>query len=329
MSTDDEVSQERKQGAAVPDRRAAAMCEMRAEGRSLQAIALQFGLTRERVRQIIRDAGGPGKAEAVAARTQRATQERGELRDRALGLCRQRPGLAVEELAAELGASAQDVRAALGDDARRLLVTSHQASVLFSDDDILGHIRRAAAQTGEPLTVRMYDAVRGEFGGASSPLVLQRFGSWRVACVRAGVRHGQPLRSEYRRRWSTDQLIDSVADYLGGEDTRGSFADYERWARTVPGAPSGQTIRTQLGAWSRAKSLGLTRLAARGDGQAGETPPGAAGRVPSAQPDEAAPVADGEGADGEGADGEALVGEGADGAFDGEALVEDLSTAES
>ena len=92
-------------------------------------------------------------------------------------------------------------------------------------------------------------------------MILQRFGTWRAACVLAGVQHGQLVRTNYERRWNRDQLVDAVAMYLSGAAARGSFADYERWARRVDGAPSGQTIRTQLGTWSQAKAEALGRLA--------------------------------------------------------------------
>lgn len=268
MTTDEETSPNSLPAPAV-DRRAEIMCQMRAEGRSLQSIAEEFALTRERVRQIIRDAGGPGRQDASAARAAKAEHERLNLREQALRLCRERPGSTADDVASALGVTAAEVRAALGDDARRVLISTHRPGVTFEDADILQHLRRAAALAGEPLTVRMYEEVRARVGGASSPLVLQRFGTWREACAHAGVKHGQPLRAHYERRWTRDQLVDAVADYLCCDGARGSFADYERWARGVEGAPSGQTIRTQLGTWSRAKAEALARLGEREDGSDG------------------------------------------------------------
>ncbi len=241
--------------------RADLMCELRAEGYSLQEIGERFGVTRERVRQIIRRADGPTKQEAEAARRARAALAREELHQRVLKLCQDEPGLTAAQVARQLGVSPAAVRAVLGDRAGRILVSTYEGATVFTNEAILDHLRQAVVITGEPLTVRMYEDVRGSFGGASAPLVLKRFGSWRSACAAAGVTHGQPLRESYARRWSDDQLVESVARYLDSPGVRGSFADYERWARATRGEPSGQTVRTQLGGWTTAKVAALSLLA--------------------------------------------------------------------
>lgn len=274
---------------ALPvERRAELMSQMRAEGRSLQEIGQRFGLTRERVRQIIRDAGGPTNEEAAAARREAARREREALREQILQLLRQTPGLPGDAVAEVLGVSTGEVRAALGDDARRILVSTHRAPSVFADQDILDNLRQAAQEAGEPLTVRMYEEARVSFGGASAPLVLQRFGTWRDACVMAGVQHGQPVRTHYERRWTRDDLVDAVVEYLAEDGSRGSFADYERWARRTAGKPSGQTIRTQLGTWSTAKTAALTRIAQRPGAGDGDGWPGAGMLPMSATPSIAA-----------------------------------------
>lgn len=272
--------------------RAEQMCQLRAEGYSLQEIGVRFGLTRERVRQIIRDSGGPDSGQAAIARRARISRERAELRRRALALIAEHPGLTAQEVAAPLGATQAEVRSALGDEARRLLVARHRGAPVFSDAIILAHLREAAREAGQPLTVRMYEDVRSGFGGASSALVLQRFGTWREACVQAGVQHGQPVRRNYRRRWTPEQLAQAVAAYLRHDGTRGSFADYEAWARRTDGMPSGQTIRTHFGTWSAAKTAALVLLGDQvsaisgGDGD-GHAPAGstAAGSQAAASPE--------------------------------------------
>ena len=258
-NSDDEL----EGSAQGPEERAERMSRMRAQGASLQEIAQVFSLTRERVRQIIRDAGGPSREEAAAARRAKVEETRDALREEALQDALSHPGSSAEDVAERLGSTAYDVRAALGDCAPRVLVNTHRPPIVFTDEEILEHLLRAVAVAGSPLTVRMYDDVRGEFGGASSPLVLQRFGTWREACMRAGVTPGQPLRSSYKRRWTQAQMVEHVAAYLSRDGSRGSFADYEAWARTAPDAPSGQTIRTQLGSWSKAKTKALGLIAQR------------------------------------------------------------------
>jgi hypothetical protein len=239
------------------------MCQMRAAGHSLREIGAEFDVTRERARQIILDAGGPDSADAAKARQERAARQREALRARAMAAAAAEPGLTVDEAAELLGVSEYALRAALGPDARRYFLNRQRSAPVFSEGVILAHLREAARLVGEPLTVRGYEGIRTTFGGASAPLVLQRFGTWREACRRAGVAHGQPVRREYQRRWSLKQMAEAVATYLTQDGARGSFADYERWARRTEGVPSGQTIRTQFGTWSHAKAEALTLLAHR------------------------------------------------------------------
>lgn len=245
--------------------RARMMCDMRAAGFSLQEIGRIFGVTRERARQIIRDADGPDSDEAAEARRRRVSEERDELREQALELAGAEPGRTIEETAELLEVSEAMLRSALGDDAKRYFLTRQPSARVFSDQAILAHLREAERQAGSPLTVRAYESVRGSFGGASAPLVLQRFGTWREACEEAGVEPGRSVRRDYRRRWTEAEMIEAVAEYLEQDGARGSFADYERWARATDGIPSGQTIRTQFGTWSKAKSEAVGVLAHRAE----------------------------------------------------------------
>jgi DNA-binding transcriptional MerR regulator len=220
------------------------MCQMRAAGHSLREIGAEFDVTRERARQIILDAGGPDSADAAKARQERAARQREALRARAMAAAAAEPGLTVDEAAELLGVSEYALRAALGPDARRYFLNRQRSAPVFSEGVILAHLREAARLVGEPLTVRGYEGIRTTFGGA-------------------GVAHGQPVRREYQRRWSLKQMAEAVATYLTQDGARGSFADYERWARRTEGVPSGQTIRTQFGTWSHAKAEALALLARR------------------------------------------------------------------
>jgi D-serine deaminase-like pyridoxal phosphate-dependent protein len=102
----------------------------------------------------------------------------------------------------------------------------------YSDDDLLGALRAAAAAEGQPLSVTAYARHQQAHGGPASARVIQRLGSWNEALVAAGLQtragHGSPA-----RRWSE--------------------------------APSAQTVRNAFGSWSAA-------VAAAREDQAGSAP---------------------------------------------------------
>lgn len=263
--TNDETKPSDPYAHLTADERAEAMSGMRGEGQTLQEIADRFHLTRERVRQIIEDAGGPTAAEAQAARRQQKVQQREQLRSSAEALLLRGPGRSAEEVAAELGVTVPVLRQALGPKASLILVASHKPSSKYTDEQMLEHLRMAEKVVGARLTVRGYRDVHRGFGGVSGPSVIQRFGSWQAACRLAGVNHGQSVRAQYARRWTQEQMVQSVATYLASEGARGSFTDYEAWARRQDGVhPSGQTIRSNFGRWSVAKARAIALLGDRG-----------------------------------------------------------------
>ena len=124
---------------------------------------------------------------------------------------------------------------------------------MYSDEQILNGIRQAAKVHGEPLTADRYDTFFAGNDLASTVRVIQRFGTWNAACAAAGLKVN-PGRPSYRRRWSEEQMLEHVADYLRSEGSRGSYAGYAAYARVVRDAPSAQTVRNVFGGWANAKA---------------------------------------------------------------------------
>lgn len=124
---------------------------------------------------------------------------------------------------------------------------------LFSDDRLAADLAAAAAELGEPLTATAYDAWQRGRDAASPALLIRRFGSWNAACERAGVATNKTRSTT--RRWSDDDVVAIVADYLRSQEgsaSTGSFAGYTAWARTTPDVPSGATLRQRF-AWADVK----------------------------------------------------------------------------
>ncbi len=233
-------------------------------GETLESIAVDFGLTRERVRQIVRDHGQVSAADARAARQSQVVEKRDALRVRAAAVVRQRPGLSPGQLADLLGVTKAELSVALDRETRVLLVREKHGNPRWSDEDILECLRQAAAlHPGKPLTGHRYGTVKKAVGGPTPVRILQRFGTWLAACEAAGVRAGTAPRRGYTRAWSESELLGWVADYLAQPGMRGTYAGYDAWARRTAGAPSAQTVRNRLGAWAAVKRAAAVLVVAR------------------------------------------------------------------
>lgn len=127
----------------------------------------------------------------------------------------------------------------------------------YSDQQLVDALQVAAAELGEPLTATAYDGwQRGHDAAASPALLIRRFGSWNGACERAGVATNKTRSTT--RRWTDDEVVGIVADYLAAPGSTGSFADYSAWARGQDAAPSGATLRQRF-SWADLKSMAQAR----------------------------------------------------------------------
>jgi hypothetical protein len=253
--------------AASDDRRLARdrqIVARRAAGARLAEIGAEFGLTRERVRQIIAEHGGPSRRTVAQFAAERAEQARLELRERALSVLDTQPGVSLAELSEALGERPAAVRAALGADARRLLRHSKARIGRVDSDELLEGLRLAAELTDGPLTGTAYDRIESMLGLQSRVRIVQRFGTWVSACELAGVTPGRAVRDNYRRSWTKEEMLDWVIAYLGDPRSPGTYAGYGAFARVTDGAPSATTLRNELGTWADIKSAALRRAAERG-----------------------------------------------------------------
>jgi hypothetical protein len=251
-----------------PDRKRL-MYERYVDGETYDVIGRDFGITRERVRQIVASLAGPGvraAEQARAARREARERELTLLRTRVVDHLRVNPGASRHEVADHLGCRPDEVSTALGPDAGRLLVRDPaNLDRVFSRADVLDGLRRAAAWLGtETMSTAGYDKAYRTLGGMPSGVrVLQVFGTWNAALTEAGLPINVQNRNRtYARTWTDGEMLQFVVDYLAEEASTGSYADYGDWARTR-GAPSPQTIRNTFGSWTSAKSAALPLLHAR------------------------------------------------------------------
>jgi hypothetical protein len=247
-----------------PPPRVVAMIELRRSGQTLDEVGKQFGITRERVRQLMRKHGGPDSASVRAAQIERMQSEgqahvmsvSAAIRDVLTDMSPR----SVEEVAAQTGIDSADVAKCWPDDLGHLRLWGASAPEnRWSDQEILDALR-AAAVYEYPLTANAYTALLavGQITGPSVPRIGQRYGSWTAACEAAGVEPGRAVRSHYQSKWSDQDIADIVRQYLLDPKAPNSAHRFDEWRRVhVPDGPSFQTVRNRFGSWTEAKRRAL------------------------------------------------------------------------
>lgn len=248
------------------------MIERRWQGLTLDEIGAEFGVTRERVRQLLKKHGGPTAGEirelraAEARSAQRAHEEAvaAEIRKTLDG----RGPMTVAEMAVATGVDAGELSRYWPQDLAHLrLWGAGQGESRWSDEDICEALRQASAYEF-PLTTSAYSELLrvGQIEGPSVPRIGQRFGSWTAACAAAGVVAGDPWNREYESRWSDEDLLQIARAYLVDPNAPSSAHRFDEWKREyAPDGPSAQTLRNRLGSWTEVKRRALAQGGAPGE----------------------------------------------------------------
>lgn len=226
-------------------------------GETFMQIGRDLGVSREWVRQVAMRNGLTGR------QLDRSRRDRVSLARVAavLELAEDRPDATIGELARASGMPVGRVAEILGpeEEARRKKPSAN-AGRRVPDHEVFAEMRRVAGLPGgTPLSAPFWDRHRS--GCLTGARLAQRHGSWTEACLAAGVEPRKSTRGEYWRRWTEQDLLRLLADYLGSGG-RPSYAAFQRWLRGVKGAPSAQTVRNQLGgSWPDVLRRGVEELA--------------------------------------------------------------------
>ena len=241
-------------------------------------VADQFGLSRERVRQLASKAGVGGRESRRAAKLA-AEQKTIAIREKVREWVRAHPGCSLEEVAAELKLKRVD-KSELPSDVTHLIIDllpqNYWAPVKYSEEATLAALRQSfeirnplSSMYGESSRLSVsgpyYDKLRrsGQIDGPSSERIIQVFGSWTAACKAAGVPSPPAIRAEYTRRWSDEELVGYVAEFLTASSSA-AMDSFELWCREEDSRPSPGTVRLQLRlSWSEAKGAALLKLRER------------------------------------------------------------------
>ncbi|MEJ7797815.1 MAG: sigma factor-like helix-turn-helix DNA-binding protein [Solirubrobacteraceae bacterium] len=231
------------------------MRALRERGWSLDEIALRFGVSRERIRQILRAHGAPDPERVADARRRRTAQLAESRVDELLILWR--AGAEAGSAATSLGLQAAACRSTIArfatdvdKAARRASLSGARGAQTYSERDILVALRAVAAGLGRVPSAKEYALMARGLELPSLPTVLNRMGGWTRAVRAAGMTPLTAAGSARSRRWTQGACwaaLRRVVDELAEIPT---VLSYERHAAGRHDLPSSTTLRNRLGRWS-------------------------------------------------------------------------------
>jgi Sigma-70, region 4 len=225
---------------------------MRRAGHTYREIGAHFGVSHERVRQILAEAGG---ADAWA-RTPAAVRRSKEIETISRWLEENGP-IQRDALIEHFGITSSHLTTlvAEGLPSHLILMSGRDTTPQFSDSEVADALVRAWAALLEAnpkatgLSHVMYERVRRSTD-PSAALLVARYG-WEEACKTFGVPPGESWRSKdsYKSRWTDEDMLAQVRMYVEvcrEDGRRPSYLGYERWQQERPDAPSGTLVRNRM-----------------------------------------------------------------------------------
>jgi hypothetical protein len=252
-------------GRNPPGSRTRQLIDLVKGGATLEEAGSGFGITRQRVRQILKDEGVdvralPGRSAAVAQRRLARVRERGPVID-----AMWQQGMSCPQIARSLGLSERAVKQVVHERVsyeQRLAraAQKHSERSRMPDEWVIEALRDAARILGRTPSCRAYARLRsgGLIDGPAPSSITSRLG-WSAACELAGLtpnpcarpRFGTRVYSERDLRIALTRVTETVAHPP-------SVKEYEGYRRL--GEPTAMTIRHRYGgSWLRARSQLLSQ----------------------------------------------------------------------
>lgn len=239
--------------------RVQAMKEMYENGSTLDEIGTRFnGISRERVRQLLMKHEIPTRPRAERRRA-------GQLRavEEALPqICELvEAGLQSNGIARQLGLDRVLVQQVIDADPRlgawlNAFRRQKRREPRYSDGELLECLRGASRDLGGVLSTAAYGRfIRGRKLTDGRPWPTHqtpsnRFGSWRAALEKAGLRSNPPSPIAGQRLFGRPQCIDAILEVQRSLGRLPTVQEYEGYAAQRNGSlPSSATIRNRCGSW--------------------------------------------------------------------------------
>jgi hypothetical protein len=221
------------------------------EGLSLEEIGIKHGITRERVRQILVEAGHETHTDqAKAGRGERTEKENEELHIVAVKMLTENPSLTRTELSESLNIRPENITRLLGSNIW-MLSEEQIVNIAYTSSEMLINIRRAARDKEiYAISSRIYDHWRNEHTDENTPgsqTIVRRFGTWSEAVIQAGLEPIAAKRLNYQRI-SWEEATSAIAGFIVREHktnpkAKATSADYEGCSAETPSIPSMAGIR--------------------------------------------------------------------------------------
>lgn len=238
---------------------------MRTSGNKLDSIGEVFGLTRERIRQLVigfHDAS-PEIIELINnERNAHAEKSYQKVIEKAFT---EKGALTREDLATLLSVGTDEVMPLVPKKLRKFVYEEERewaATPAWTKEATIAALQKASTYHF-PLKISDYEnlVAIGEIVGPSAVKVYHLFGTWSEACRIAGVESVSAPNREYNRLWNDQELISFVVRYLRDKQTSGTFAGYSKWrTEQVDQVPSEALIRIQNGNWTTARNRALDKI---------------------------------------------------------------------
>lgn len=241
------------------------MLRLRLEGETFEEIGCKFGVTRERVRQVMNKLGAPNSSQLREKK--QARQEAlesavvSEFHAALKELVGRRGPQTVQEVSEELNLENSFVASNWPVDLKRYRVKlAYGPGASWNEESVLKALRDASVFEF-PLSAKVYsELVRvGEVAGPSVARIEQLFRNWHSACEAAGIESPSLPQRDYQSRWTDQELLEHARSYFLSADYSGAIGKYDEWRRAhEPEGPSAQTLRNRLGSWGTIRRLALS-----------------------------------------------------------------------
>ena len=224
--------------------------QLRSEGLSYREIGDRYGLSHERVRQVVGSSADP---EVWAERKRR---ERAAWRDEIASWLEEHGPVTRDALAEAWDLSQYQVSRLVNEGLPSHLIMSPERTRErdFDTDDIVRAMRRAweALKAANPRAIGLSHANYEAYRSTTEPsaaLVVSRYG-WDVIAEIADVPTGGSRRSKesYVSAWSDEEILHAIKEYVEESRNAGArptYTGYEVWQRERDDAPSGSTVRNR------------------------------------------------------------------------------------